>query len=55
MANHFCALVLFDCVCDMDHKSVINKLLLGVGKRNAFIFIRTLLTDAVIHAVIRQK
>jgi len=21
MANHFCALVLFECACDMDHES----------------------------------
>jgi len=24
MANHFCALVLYDCACDVDYKSVIN-------------------------------
>jgi len=27
MANHFCALVLFDWACDMDHESAINDLL----------------------------
>jgi len=24
MANHICALVLFDCVCDMDHETAAN-------------------------------
>jgi len=24
MANHFCAFVLYDCVCDIDHESVTN-------------------------------
>jgi len=24
MANHFCALVLYVCVCDMDHESAIK-------------------------------
>jgi len=24
MATHFCALVLFDCACDMDHESAIK-------------------------------
>jgi len=32
MANHLCALVLFDCTCDMDHEFVISQLLLHVTK-----------------------
>jgi len=24
MANHICALVLFDCVCDMNHETAAN-------------------------------
>jgi len=28
MTNHFCALTLFDCACDMDYESAINVLLL---------------------------
>ena len=28
MANHFCVLVLYDSVCDMDHKSAIKNIII---------------------------